>query len=85
MVTVIEKDRWGNRLVEVKLNNGKEINKELLKKGYAWHNTKLSSNNTLKSLESKAKAQKLGLWENESPTPPWIFRRQQTMKVAKSR
>jgi endonuclease YncB( thermonuclease family) len=86
-VTVIVngKDRWGNRLVSVTLSNGKDINQELLKRGFAWHNTRLSSNSTLKSLESQAKTGKIGLWEKENPTPPWIFRRQQTMKVAKSR
>ncbi len=84
-VTISGKDRWGNRLVSITLGNGKDINQELLKKGYAWHNTRLSSSNILKSIESKAKAQKIGLWQNEDPTPPWVFRRQQTMKVAKSR
>ena len=84
-VVVNGKDRWGTRLVSITLSNGKDINQELLKKGYAWHNAKLSSNSTLKSLETNAKENKIGLWENEDPTPPWIFRRQQTMKVAKSR
>lgn len=84
-VIVSGKDRWGNRLVSITLGNGKDINQELLKRGYAWHNTRLSSDNTLKQLESKAKSDKVGLWVNEDPTPPWIFRRQQTMNVAKSR
>lgn len=84
-VIVSGKDRWGNRLVSITLGNGKDINQELLKKGFAWHNTRLSSDKMLKQLESKAKSEKIGLWGNENPTPPWIFRRQQTMKVAKSR
>ena len=85
IILVSGKDRWGNRLVDVTLSNGKDINEELLKNGYAWHNTKLSSSAKLKSLETGAKNQKKGLWENDNPTPPWIFRRQQTMMVAKSR
>jgi endonuclease YncB( thermonuclease family) len=83
-VVIMGKDRWGNRLVDITLSNGKDINQELLKKGYAWHNTRLSSSSKLKSLEASAKHQKVGLWTNDEPTPPWIFRRQQTMKVAKS-
>ena len=84
-VVVNGKDRWGTRLVSITMSNGKDINEELLKKGYAWHNARLSSNSTLKSLEANAKENKIGLWEIENPTPPWIFRRQQTMNVAKSR
>lgn len=84
-VVVNGKDRWGTRLVSITLSNGKDINQELLKKGFAWHNAKFSSNSNLKSLEANAKENKIGLWESEDPTPPWIFRRQQTMKVAKSR
>ena len=85
-VTVIVrgKDRWGIRLVSIILGNGKDINAELLKKGYAWHNSRLSSNKSLKSLEANAKENKIGLWESDNPTPPWVFRRQQTMNVAKS-
>ena len=84
-VVIIGKDRWGNRLADITLSSGKDIDQELLKKGYAWHNTKRSNSTTLKSLEVKARNERLGLWEDENPTPPWIFRRQQTMKVAKSR
>jgi len=85
-VTVIVrgKDRWGVRLVSIILGNGKDINAELLKKGFAWHNSRLSSNKSLKSLETNAKENKIGLWESDNPTPPWVFRRQQTMNVAKS-
>lgn len=84
-VIVSGKDRWGNRLVNITLSNGKDINQELLKKGYAWHNARLSSSSVLKTLEANAKANRIGLWENENPTAPWIYRRQQTMKIAKSR
>ena len=83
-VVVNGKDRWGTRLVSITMGNGKDINQELLKKGYAWHNASLSSNNDLKALESNAKENKIGLWENEDPTPPWVFRRQQTMNTPKT-
>jgi len=83
-VVVNGKDRWGTRLVTITLSNGKDINAELLKKGYAWHNSRLSSSTSLKTLETNAKENKIGLWQNENPTPPWVYRRQQTMNVAKA-
>lgn len=77
------KDRWGNKLATVVLNNGKNLNDELVKNGLAWAG--LSADKKVVSLEEEAKARKLGLWENEDPTPPWVYRRQQTMTAPKSR
>lgn len=77
------KDRWGNKLATVVLNNGKNLNYELVKNGLAWAG--LSADKKVVSLEEEAKARKLGLWEKEDPTPPWVYRRQQTMTAPKSR
>jgi endonuclease YncB( thermonuclease family) len=56
---------------------------ELLKEGLAW----TSERNPIEELEvlkEKARESSLGLWKEETPTPPWIFRRQQTMTQFKS-
>lgn len=77
------KDRWGNRLASISLNNGKNAEEAILKAGLAWHNMK-SKDQSLKEIEMQSKEKKKGLWSKEEPTAPWIFRRQQTMKVARS-
>ena len=79
------KDMWGNRLAGITLKNGKNIEIELLEAGYAWHNTLKSKDENLAELEKTTKEKKVGLWNDENPTAPWIFRRQQTMAKAKSR
>ncbi|MBL0742303.1 thermonuclease family protein [Chryseolinea lacunae] len=77
------KDRWGNYLAEVLVNGKEDPRIELLKQGYAW----TAEKNPVPDLESyrtSAQQKGKGLWKQENPTPPWTFRRQQTMLQAKS-
>jgi micrococcal nuclease len=75
------KDRWGNSLaVVIKGNTDPRI--ELLQEGLAW----TAEKNPLPELEEhrlKAVEKLKGLWKEENPTPPWIYRRQQSMMQAK--
>ena len=80
-VTLVGKDRWGNQLATVTIN-GVDIRMELLKEGLAW----TSERNPLPELESikeGARQNTKGLWKQENPTPPWVYRRQQTMAQVK--
>ncbi|MFZ2905893.1 MAG: thermonuclease family protein [Cyclobacteriaceae bacterium] len=80
-VTIVGKDRKGNLLATV-LINGKDIRVELLKEGLAW----TAEKNPLPELESVkeiAKQNAKGLWIQENPTPPWVYRRQQSMLQVK--
>ena len=81
-VQIKGKDRWGNYLaIVVKENTDPRI--ELLKEGLAWTTEK----NPIPELEEyriKAKEKERGIWKQENPTPPWIYRRQQSMMQAKS-
>jgi len=76
------KDRWGNKLATVFLNGTVDIRLELLKEGLAW----TAERNPLSELESvkeQARKKTKGLWKQDNPTPPWVYRRQQTMLTPK--
>lgn len=68
------KDRYGRALAYVYVGDVC-VNKELLKQGMAWHFKKYNSDSGLAALESDARAQKIGLWSQPNPTPPWEFRK----------
>jgi endonuclease YncB( thermonuclease family) len=77
------KDRSKNYLAVVTVE-GRDVRLELLKAGLAW----TAEKNPLRELEVhrlEAAAGKKGLWSEENPTPPWIYRRQQSMAHPKSR
>lgn len=77
------KDRWGNYLAVVTFKDDIDPRVELLKEGLAW----TAEKNPLPQFEEfkeKAREKSKGLWKQESPTAPWIYRRQQTMLQPKS-
>lgn len=77
------KDRWGNRLGVVSFPGEADPRLELLRQGLAW----TAERNPIPELEAvRAAAQQdsKGLWKDDNPTPPWIFRRQQTLTQFKS-
>jgi len=81
-ITFTSKDRRGNQLGTVLLNGNVDIRLELLKEGLAW----TAERNPLPDLESVkeyARQNSKGLWKQENLTPPWVYRRQQTMMQVK--
>ena len=70
-------DKYGRLIAEVFLPDGKKLNEESLKVGLAWHyRVKYPHSTFLEELEYKAWNNKMGLWVQEKPTPPWEFRRE---------
>jgi micrococcal nuclease len=83
VILVEGKDRLGNRVGVLKYGKDKDPRPELLEKGLAW-TTEKNPKPEFETLKEAAKSHEKGLWEQPNPTPPWTFRRQQTMLTAKS-
>lgn len=64
------------RLIGIVTVGGVSLNRELVKNGYAWCYTKYSDDAELPVLETLARNNKLGLWADEQPIPPWNFRKE---------
>lgn len=69
------KDRYGRILGQVILPNGRNLNEELVKNGFAWYYEKYVNDPTLYRLEKEAREEELGLWKQSNPIPPWDFRK----------
>lgn len=76
-VTVREtgRDRYGRTLGDVNLSDGRTLNHELLKAGYAWWYRQYSKDARLGDLEDEARLAQRGLWADPEPVPPWEWRR----------
>jgi micrococcal nuclease len=77
------KDRLGNRVGSLIYGKNKDPRQELLEKGLAWTAEK-NPKPEFETVKEAAKSREKGLWGQPNPTPPWIFRRQQSMLTAKS-
>ncbi|NLH40116.1 MAG: thermonuclease family protein [Elusimicrobia bacterium] len=75
-VNLIEKgkDKYGRTLGVILLSDGRILNREIVKEGFAWHYKQYSNDTTLNKLEKEAKSSHKGLWNDVDPTAPWDFR-----------
>lgn len=73
-VVGISKDRYGRTLGEVFVD-GKSINLELVRQGFAWAYVEYSPPAEYVSEQAAAKMGGKGLWADKEPVPPWEFRK----------
>jgi micrococcal nuclease len=78
------KDRWGTRLGVILIDGQDDPRYNLLKEGLAW-TAEVNPDPEFEGLKEEARDKGKGLWKQENPTPPWKFRRQQTLLQPKSR
>ncbi|GAB2691749.1 thermonuclease family protein [Mucilaginibacter koreensis] len=78
-----EKDRYGRTVATVELEDGTNVNYELVKNGYAWQYTAYSKSAVLAEMQQEAQNQHLGLWSAPRPTPPWLYRKHKKSKKEK--
>lgn len=87
-VNILDKDRFGRLIATVHTNDEDmvkvnsyggvrgDVGLILVDQGLAWHYKKYSDSEELEAAEIYARTNKLGLWSEKEPTPPWIYRRQ---------
>jgi endonuclease YncB( thermonuclease family) len=65
-------DHYGRLLGDVTLADGKVLNRELIKAGWAWwYREYVPLDSALEELETDARRKRLGLWADDSPIAPW--------------
>lgn len=80
VVKFSKQDRYGRTVGKI-LINGLDANLEQIKSGLAWHYKKyqkeqpVGDRSEYASSEEKARTEKLGLWVDPEPTPPWDWRK----------
>lgn len=77
-VTPKGRDRAGNTIGEVLVGGKKDPRIQLLKDGLAW-TAEVNPDSNLETVRLASQSKKKGLWKEENPTPPWTFRREQSM------
>jgi endonuclease YncB( thermonuclease family) len=68
------RDRNGRLLGEVVLADGRSLNQELVRAGYAWWFRRYSHDVGLARLEAEARQDRRGLWADLAPQAPWDYR-----------
>lgn len=85
MVTLVhtkEYDRNKRLIAEVILADGMNVNKELVRQGYACHFKRYSRDMSYDSLEREARAKLAGMWSDPNTIMPWEYRQSKKQKKA---
>lgn len=74
---VMDKDQYGRTVAIVILPDERILNHEIVRAGLAWwYRTYAPKDKELPALEASARANRIGLWADPQPIPPWEFRKQ---------
>lgn len=73
-VYVTGQDRHRRIVADITLPDGRRLNRELVRAGYAWWYRRYSSDQALGELEAQARAGRHGLWADPHAIPPWQWR-----------
>ena len=86
LVSVVgdNKDRYGRTIGEVFLADGTDLNRKMVKYGFAWWYRKYAPHDLeLALLEQRAEQDHLGLWSSPGAIPPWVYRKMTTARSVK--
>ncbi|MCW5983534.1 MAG: thermonuclease family protein [Bryobacteraceae bacterium] len=79
-VTVLERDidRYGRVVGDVRLTDGRVLNREIIRTGHGWWYQRYAPLSTdLQKLEAEARLYRRGIWSGwTSPEAPWQWRKQ---------
>ena len=75
MYRMVGLDKFDRTIAIVHLEDGRELNLELLKAGLAWHLKRSSDRQDYADAEQAARKAGIGLWADKDPTPPWEWRK----------
>ena len=67
-------DKYQRNLGKLHCNNV-DASVFMVKNGHAWFNRRYSMDYMLALLEDEARKNKLGLWQSQQPTAPWVWRK----------
>lgn len=74
-MTVTDIDRYNRNVAVVTLKDGTNVNKEMVKSGFAWWYYEYSKDADYQKLEKEARNAKRGLWVDKNPEAPWKWRK----------
>jgi len=73
------------RTLGTAVREGININHFLVKQGWCWWDRKAApTHSVLEGLERQARDEKLGLWKESAPIPPWVYRMASSENTARS-
>jgi micrococcal nuclease len=68
------RDRYGRWIGRLYVD-GIDVNRQQIATGMAWHYADYSKDKSLATVQAQAQAQRIGIWSQPNPIPPWDYRK----------
>jgi endonuclease YncB( thermonuclease family) len=78
-VDTVATDAYGRKIARVRVGSVR-VNQELVRRGHAWTSTRYRRDVGLQEALREARRARRGLWQDAAPTPPWVWRREQSAR-----
>ena len=75
-IEIYDIDRYGRKVVMMR-RSGENVNQCLVERGYAWVYPRYCKKKICqkwKTLEKKARYNRVGLWQEKNPVSPWVWK-----------
>lgn len=73
-VVETDRDRYGRTVANLYVKR-RWINREMIRRGFAWHFRKYSNDENLSRLEQESRKHRRGLWKLPDAVAPWEWRK----------
>jgi endonuclease YncB( thermonuclease family) len=71
------KDAYSRQLAEVVLEDGTNVNNEMVRAGMAYYFRRYTRSKVLENMENEARRERRGVWSVDGLIPPWEFRKRE--------
>ncbi|HSJ81787.1 MAG TPA: thermonuclease family protein [Thiobacillus sp.] len=76
-VDAVAIDAYGRTIAHIRVG-ALRVNQEMVRRGLVWVSTRGRDQHGLLALQREARRERIGLWQDTAPTPPWAWRRAQS-------
>lgn len=76
-IQIVDTDRYGRLVANVYDQDGVYLNEQMVQLGLAWVYPQYVNKTVAHwfDLQEAARRQGIGLWKEDGPTPPWVYRK----------
>ncbi|MBK7258419.1 MAG: thermonuclease family protein [Ignavibacteriae bacterium] len=74
------KDAFKRQLAEVLLDDGTNVNHEMVRTGMAYYFRRYARSKALEGMEDEARRDRRGVWSVDGSVPPWEYRKREQKK-----